>query len=101
MYEIDGSKKSGSGTILRLSIAVSAITEKPLHIFNIRHNRSKPGLRPQHLEAVKTAGKLCGAPIRGAKKNSNELWFNQLITINIQLNLFFLINWQSFYLGQH
>ncbi len=75
MFEIDGSKKSGSGTILRLSLAISAITENPLHIFNIRNNRPKPGLKPQHLEAVITAGKLCNAKIRGAEINSSELWF--------------------------
>jgi RNA 3'-phosphate cyclase len=75
LFEIDGSKKSGSGTILRLSLAISAITEKPLHIFNIRNNRAKPGLKPQHLEAVITAGKLCNAKIRGAEINSSELWF--------------------------
>jgi len=75
LFEIDGSKKSGSGTILRLSLAISAITENPLHIFNIRNNRPKPGLKPQHLEAVITAGKLCNAKIRGAEINSTELWF--------------------------
>lgn len=74
-FEVDGSQKSGSGTILRLSVALSAITKKPLHIYNIRNNRPKPGLKPQHLEAVKTAGKLCRAKIHGAKMNSKELWF--------------------------
>ncbi|MFZ0965006.1 MAG: RNA 3'-terminal phosphate cyclase, partial [Candidatus Bathyarchaeia archaeon] len=52
MIEIDGSQKSGSGTILRLSIALAAILGQPLHIYNIRQNRPQPGLRPQHLEAV-------------------------------------------------
>ncbi|MCW3998016.1 MAG: RNA 3'-terminal phosphate cyclase [Candidatus Bathyarchaeota archaeon] len=75
MIEIDGSQKSGSGTILRLSVALSAITGTPLHIFNIRYNRPKPGLRPQHLEAVITAGKLCNAEITGADLNSTELRF--------------------------
>jgi len=56
MMEIDGSQKSGSGTILRLSIALAAITKRPLHITNIRQNRPQPGLKPQHLEAVLTAG---------------------------------------------
>jgi len=75
MMEIDGSQKSGSGTILRLSIAVAAITGQPLHITNIRQNRPQPGLKPQHLEAVLTAGKLCNAKIQGAKLGSRELWF--------------------------
>jgi RNA 3'-phosphate cyclase len=75
MMEIDGSQKSGSGTILRLSVALAAITKQPLHITNIRQNRPQPGLKPQHLEAVLTAGKLCNAKIQGAKLGSRELWF--------------------------
>ncbi|MBC7130970.1 RNA 3'-terminal phosphate cyclase [Candidatus Bathyarchaeota archaeon] len=75
MIEIDGSQKSGSGTILRLSIALASILGEPLHIYNIRHNRPQPGLRPQHLEAVLTAAKLCNAQVKGAKLNSRELWF--------------------------
>jgi RNA 3'-terminal phosphate cyclase (ATP) len=75
MIEIDGSQKSGSGTILRLSIALAAITKKPLHITNIRQNRPKPGLKHQHLEAVLTAAKLCNAKVQGATLGSRELWF--------------------------
>ena len=66
MIEIDGSQKSGSGTILRLSIALAAITKQPLHIYNIRQNRPQPGLKHQHLEAVLTAAKLCNAKVQGA-----------------------------------
>lgn len=75
MIEIDGSQKSGSGTILRFSVALASILSKPLHIYNIRQNRPQPGLRPQHLEAVLTAGKLCDAELQGAEINSRELWF--------------------------
>jgi RNA 3'-phosphate cyclase len=75
MIEIDGSQKSGSGTILRLSIALAVITKQPVHITNIRQNRPQPGLKPQHLEAVFTAGKLCNAKIQGATLGSKELWF--------------------------
>ena len=77
MLEIDGSHKSGSGTILRLSVALSAITGEPLHIYNIRHKRRQPGLRPQHLESVNTAAKLCNAETQGAKLGSSELWFKR------------------------
>jgi len=75
MLEIDGSQKSGSGTILRLSIALAGIIGEPLHIYNIRHRRRQPGLRPQHLESVNTAAKLCNAETEGAKLGSRELWF--------------------------
>jgi RNA 3'-terminal phosphate cyclase (ATP) len=74
LLEVDGSQKSGSGTILRLSMALAAIKKEPLHIFNIREKRAQPGLRPQHLEAVLTAAKLCGAEVNGAKLGSRELW---------------------------
>jgi len=75
VIEIDGSQKSGSGTILRLSVALSAIQRQPLHIYNIRQNRPQSGLKPQHLEAVLTAAKLCNAELEGANLNSSELWF--------------------------
>jgi RNA 3'-terminal phosphate cyclase (ATP) len=75
LFEIDGSQKSGSGTILRLSIALAAATGEPLRIFNIRQNRPQRGLKPQHLEAVLTAAKLCNAEVKGATLGSKELWF--------------------------
>ena len=75
MLEIDGSLKSGSGTMLRLSVAFSAITGRPLHMINIRAKRSNPGLRPQHLEAVLTAAKLCRARVIGARVGSMEITF--------------------------
>lgn len=75
LVEIDGSQKSGSGTILRLAIALAAAKCESLHIYNIRKNRPKQGLKPQHLEAVLTAAKLCSAEVRGAKLGSKELWF--------------------------
>jgi len=76
MIEIDGSQKSGSGTILRLSIAIAAITKQPLHIQNIRQNRPQPGLKHQHLESVLTAAKLSNAKVQGATLGSRELWFS-------------------------
>lgn len=75
MIEVDGSQKSGSGTILRLSVAFAALLGQPLHIYNIRHNRPNPGLRPQHLEAVLTAARLCNAHVEGAALNSREVIF--------------------------
>ncbi len=75
MLKVDGSQKSGSGTILRLAVALAAILNEPLHIYNIRHKRPQPGLKPQHLEAVHTAAKLCQADMKGATLGSKELFF--------------------------
>ena len=76
LFEIDGSQKSGSGTILRLAVALAAASGESLHIFNIRQNRPQQGLKPQHLEAVLTAANLCQAEVRGAILGSKELWFS-------------------------
>lgn len=75
-FEIDGSQKSGSGTLLRLALALAAIKGKSLHIINIRQNRPQPGLKPQHLESVLAAAKLCNAKLEGAYLNSRELCFS-------------------------
>jgi len=72
---IDGSYGEGGGQILRSSLALSALTGKPLRIFNIRAGRKNPGLRPQHLTAVKAAAAICEAKVDGAKVNSTELNF--------------------------
>jgi RNA 3'-terminal phosphate cyclase (ATP) len=76
LLEVDGNQKSGSGTILRLAIAMAAILKEPLHIRNIRLKRPEPGLRPQHLKSVLAAAKLCNADIDGASLGSGELWFH-------------------------
>jgi len=75
LLEIDGSQKSGSGTILRLAVALAAIRGEPLHIYNVRQNRPQQGLKPQHLEAVLTAAKLCNAELEGASLGNREIWF--------------------------
>lgn len=75
MLEVDGSRKSGSGTILRTAVALASVLNQPLHIYNIRQKRSQPGLRPQHLEAVLTAAKICDADVKGAELGSQEVWF--------------------------
>ena len=73
--KLDGRHGEGGGQILRTSLALSAITGRPLQIHHIRGGRAKPGLRRQHLTAVKAAAKVCSAHITGAKMNSQELSF--------------------------
>jgi len=72
---IDGSFGEGGGQILRNSIAISALTGKPIKIENIRVKRENPGLRPQHLLAVKAIAELCDAQLEGAYIGSRELKF--------------------------
>ncbi len=73
--EIDGSLGEGGGQILRTSVSLSCVLNRPIKIKNIRKNRSTPGLRPQHLQSVLTAAKLCNARVLGANVGSTELEF--------------------------
>jgi RNA 3'-terminal phosphate cyclase (ATP) len=75
MIEIDGSSGEGGGQILRTSLALSILTGRPFKLLNIRANRAKPGLQPQHLMCVKAAGAICGATYKGAAVGSSTLYF--------------------------
>ncbi len=75
MIEIDGSKESGSGTIVRFAVALAALTGERLHLFNARAKRGKPGLRPQHLTAVLACGEMCGGRAEGLGVGCQEFTF--------------------------
>ena len=75
MLELDGSLGEGGGQILRTSLALSLLTGKPFHLFNLRAGRAKPGLQPQHLMSVRAAAAIGQANIRGASKDSSDLVF--------------------------
>jgi RNA 3'-phosphate cyclase len=75
MINVDGSIGEGGGAVLRTSLALSAAGQKPIHIFNIRAKRPKPGLQPQHLHGVKALAKLTNAKVKGLAPHSQELWF--------------------------
>ena len=75
MIEIDGSMHSGSGTVLRYAVALAALRAEPLRIRNIRARRAKPGLRPQHLQAVRACAAFCGGRLRGDEVGSREIVF--------------------------
>jgi RNA 3'-terminal phosphate cyclase (ATP) len=75
MITIDGSFGEGGGQVLRTSLALSAITGQPLHLYNIRAARPKPGLQAQHLTSVRAAAAICGARLEGAALGSMSLLF--------------------------
>jgi len=75
MIEIDGSVGEGGGQILRTSLSLSLLTGRPFKLLNIRANRTRPGLQPQHLMCVKAAGAICGAHYKGAEVGSSTLYF--------------------------
>ncbi|MBI5226654.1 RNA 3'-phosphate cyclase [Candidatus Micrarchaeota archaeon] len=48
----------GGGQVLRTALSLAALTGTPIDIRNIRQNRPKPGLQPQHLACVHAVAKI-------------------------------------------
>ena len=72
---IDGRMGEGGGQVLRTSLSLSALTGRPFRLTHVRANRAKPGLRPQHLTAVRAVARLCGAALSGDAIDSRTLEF--------------------------
>jgi RNA 3'-terminal phosphate cyclase (ATP) len=72
---LDGSHGEGGGQILRTALTLSLLTGKPFRLVKVRANRETPGLRPQHLSAVRAAAELGNAEVSGASVGSRELTF--------------------------
>jgi RNA 3'-terminal phosphate cyclase (ATP) len=75
MLTIDGSLGEGGGQIIRSSLALSLITGKAFRVYNVRAGREQPGLKPQHLMAVKAAAEIGRAQVDGASVGSREFTF--------------------------
>ncbi len=72
---IDGRYGEGGGQILRTSLALASLLRKPLEMHHIRGGRKKPGLRPQHLMAVKAMASITGGKVKGGEPGSVHLFF--------------------------
>ncbi|BDG07629.1 RNA 3'-terminal phosphate cyclase [Anaeromyxobacter paludicola] len=72
---LDGSAGEGGGQILRTALSLSAITGRPFEIHQLRANRLKPGLRPQHREAARAIALVTGGGVEGAEVGSSHLRF--------------------------
>ncbi len=76
ILRIDGSYGEGGGQIVRNALALSVLTGRTVQISRIRAGRMKPGLRPQHLAAVRGAALISNAGVKGAEIGSMELLFS-------------------------
>jgi RNA 3'-terminal phosphate cyclase (ATP) len=73
--KINGAHGEGGGQIIRSAIALSCITNQPIHLENIRKNRKEGGLKAQHLTAIKILQKITNAEVIGAELGSTEIKF--------------------------
>jgi len=70
---IDGSQGEGGGQILRTSVGLAAAFGVGVRVTNIRSKRPKPGLRAQHLAAVRAAAAVCNGTLSGDTIGSAEV----------------------------
>ena len=75
MITIDGSQKSGSGTIVRDAVPFSVLTGEELFLTNIRAKRPKPGLRAQHQRGIEASAHICQGELAGATIGSRKIRF--------------------------
>ena len=89
MISLDGSYLEGGGQILRTAVGMSALTGKACRIYNIRANRSNPGLRPQHLKGIEAVADVCEGKIQGGKVGSSEVTFipGEITAQNLEIDI--------------
>jgi RNA 3'-phosphate cyclase len=73
--KIDGSMGEGGGSVLRLSAGFAVLFNQPVKIYNIRANRSQPGLRLQHLLGLQTLAQLTESDLSECEVGTTELRF--------------------------
>ncbi|MEM2226804.1 MAG: RNA 3'-terminal phosphate cyclase [Candidatus Bathyarchaeia archaeon] len=76
LIEIKGDELEGGGQILRSSVALSALLGKPIRITNIRGRRPSPGMKAQHVTAIRALARICGARAEGLELGSRVLEFH-------------------------
>ncbi len=72
---IDGGYGEGGGQLLRTALSLAAITGRAVRVEHIRARRPNPGLRPQHLTAVRALAQVCAAEVTGDQVGSREVTF--------------------------
>lgn len=75
MITLDGSAGEGGGQVLRSALSLSLVTGRPFRAERVRAGRSNPGLRRQHLTAVRAAAEISDGEAPGARLGAREVTF--------------------------
>lgn len=74
MLEIDG--RAGGGQLLRTALALSALTETPFRMTDVRGDRPTPGLKAQHAACVRAAAAVADADVEGGTVGDDAVTFD-------------------------
>lgn len=72
---IDGSHGEGGGAVVRTALAMSALTQQPVRIDNVRGATRFPGLDVEDLTILQALQKVCQADVTGAAPGSTSVTF--------------------------
>ena len=75
MIDVDGSHGEGGGQLLRMAVALSALTETPVRVVRIRAGRPTPGLAAQQVTAIHAIAALCAAESTGVAVGVSSIEF--------------------------
>ncbi|KAM0283502.1 hypothetical protein ACHAQH_002453 [Verticillium albo-atrum] len=73
---LDGRTGEGGGQILRVAIALAAVTSQPVTIDHIRGNRARGGLKSQHATAIKHLADSTAATTTSLAVGTTSLTFS-------------------------
>jgi len=73
--EVDGSQGEGGGQIIRSAVAFAAIMRKPVRVVKVRAGRGVPGLKRQHVSALKVLSRVFGGEMSGVTEGSSAVTF--------------------------
>jgi RNA 3'-terminal phosphate cyclase (ATP) len=71
----EGSRGGWGGPQLRAALALSCVTGRPFGVAGFRARQPSPGLRPDHVELLRAAARLCDAALTGDAAGSQPLSF--------------------------
>src|SRR5687768_13501267 len=72
---IDGSHGEGGGALLRTALAMSALTQQPLRVVDIRGGTKYPGLNSEDVTLLRALALSCGAEVLGGVPGESSLSF--------------------------
>ena len=75
LVSIDGTHGEGGGALLRCALAMSALTQQPLKLTDVRGGTRHQGLDPEDITIIQALTESCAAEVSGVTPGSNAFSF--------------------------